>query len=266
MRKVKVTVLRGQICLYEFFRDFDKLRSGIILSEFIRTGLSSAKIELTGPELDTLKQSFRVSPENGKIICLEFIHIDDAFGAPPYLEKMPQLETQPASLRALIPVRSLNLAEHTVELAQNTMDQIITYQKKRRPLTKAFFQSFDLMNNGQMTGQQFRSTVFGQCGGSALSDEMLQALSAYYTDPLTKAVRYQDFLDDIEDHIRPLEKASGAVVFEGARRGSGDSGSPVSTINGQTRTLTLRTRSIGEDDPLAALKPGQTSKFIMKAD
>ncbi|KAA6313700.1 MAG: hypothetical protein EZS28_055712, partial [Streblomastix strix] len=179
---------------------------------------------------------------------------------------MPSLETQPASLRALIPARSPDLAEHTVELAQKTMDQIITYSKKRRPLTKAFFQSFDLMNNGQMTGPQFRSTVFGQYGGSALSDEMLQALSAYYTDPLTKAVRYQDFLDDIEDHIRPLEKASGAVVFEGARRGSGDSGSPISTINGQTRTLTLRTRSIGEDDPLAALKPGQTSKFIMKAD
>ncbi|KAA6396043.1 MAG: hypothetical protein EZS28_008427 [Streblomastix strix] len=209
MRKVKVTVLRGQICLYEFFSDFDKLRSGIILTEFFRTELSNTKIELTGPELDTLEQSFRVSPEDRRIKYLEFVHVvDDAFGAPQYMEKMSQLVTQPASLRALIPVRSPDLAEHTVELVQKTMDQIITYQMKRRPLTKAFFQSFDLMNNGQMTGPQFRSTVFGQSGGSALSDEMLQALSAYYTDPLTKAVRYQDFLDDIEDRIRPLEKAS----------------------------------------------------------
>ncbi|KAA6370256.1 MAG: hypothetical protein EZS28_034217 [Streblomastix strix] len=175
MRKVQVTVLRGQIHLYEFFRDFDKLRSEIIMKEFFRTGLSNAKIELTGHELNTLEWSFRVSPEDRRNIYLEFIHINDAFGAPPYTEKMSQLETQPASLRDFIPTRSPNLAEHTVELAQKTMDQIITYSKKRRLLTKAFFQSFDLMNNGQMTGLQFLFKVFGQYGGSALSDEKLQA-------------------------------------------------------------------------------------------
>ncbi|KAA6382591.1 MAG: hypothetical protein EZS28_021882 [Streblomastix strix] len=93
-------------------------RSGIILSEFFRTGLSSAKIQFTGLELNTLDLTFRVSHEEIRIKYLEFIHVVD--DAPLYMKKIQSSETQPASLLAIIPACSPNLAEHTVELAQKT--------------------------------------------------------------------------------------------------------------------------------------------------
>ncbi|KAA6354156.1 MAG: hypothetical protein EZS28_050317 [Streblomastix strix] len=83
-------------------------------------------------------------------------------------------------------------------------------------------------------------------------DPAIQPLEKQQQLSATMSVRFQDFLDYIEDQIRPLDEASGAVVFEGARPGSCYLGSPASTINGQIRILTLRTRNI-EEDPLSAL-------------
>jgi Ca2+-binding EF-hand superfamily protein len=42
--KVQAIVLKGRIRLLEFFRDFDKLRSGLCLPEHFRTAISAAKV------------------------------------------------------------------------------------------------------------------------------------------------------------------------------------------------------------------------------
>ncbi|KAA6387828.1 MAG: hypothetical protein EZS28_016645 [Streblomastix strix] len=182
-------------------------RSEIILSEFIRTGLSRAKIILTRLELDTLELSFRVSPENGKIIYLEFIHVDSAFGAPPYMEMIPYLETQPASLRAFMPARSPDLAEHTVELAQKTMDQIITnlkdkstkygsvthlkLQKQReRERFAEFMKDYDPLRTGLIARNRFISTL--TLAKVEMSDREFEMLVDRFTDP-NKRIEQEDF-------------------------------------------------------------------------
>lgn len=77
------------------------------------------------------------------------------------------------------------------------------------------------------------------------------ALSAYYTDPTTRDIRYLDFLADVEDHIRPLEKATGTLVFDGTRRSTGTQGAGEmsekdeslvfsSTISGRSSKYVLR--------------------------
>ena len=52
----------------EFFRDFDKLRSGYITDSQFRIGLNMAKIVLSSHEFEALLQHFR-APKEGRHIC-----------------------------------------------------------------------------------------------------------------------------------------------------------------------------------------------------
>lgn len=52
----------------EFFRDFDKLRSGYITDSQFRIGLNMAKIVLSSQEFEALLQHFR-APKEGRHIC-----------------------------------------------------------------------------------------------------------------------------------------------------------------------------------------------------
>ncbi|KAA6402569.1 MAG: hypothetical protein EZS28_001899 [Streblomastix strix] len=52
------------------------------------------------------------------------------------------MKTQTASLCALIPIRSTNVAEHTAELAYKTMDQITINSKFNMKADKPHLQEF----------------------------------------------------------------------------------------------------------------------------
>ncbi|KAH7826355.1 putative ef hand family protein [Monocercomonoides exilis] len=256
--KVQAMVLKGSIRLMEFFSDYDKLRSGICLPEHFRTALSAAKIELTGPELDALEAQLRVSETDRRMRYRDFVNeVDEVFGAPRNMETQPYLCTQPVSLRSLIPSRSPDLSEETIAFAQKTLDQICTFARKRRPLTKTFFQAFDITNCGRMPAPPFRSTVFAHYGGSALTDEMLLALSKYYTDPATGDVRYLDFLNDVEDAIAPLEMDAGAEIFRSGRQTSTNPAGSTSTSGYGERSMKTMNRPL-------AMK--QASKFTMTTE
>ncbi|KAA6373182.1 MAG: hypothetical protein EZS28_031289, partial [Streblomastix strix] len=43
MKKIQATAQRGQIRLYDFFRDFDTMHYGVIFPEYFRTGFSNAQ-------------------------------------------------------------------------------------------------------------------------------------------------------------------------------------------------------------------------------
>jgi Ca2+-binding EF-hand superfamily protein len=64
----------------EFFRDFDKLRSGYITDSQFRIGLNMAKIVLSSQEFEALLQHFRAPKEGRHVRWRDFSDaIDEVF-------------------------------------------------------------------------------------------------------------------------------------------------------------------------------------------
>jgi len=71
----------------EFFRDFDKLRSGYITDSQFRIGLNMAKIVLSSTEFEQVVQCFR-APKEGRHVCWkEFSDSIDEVFTKKHLEK-----------------------------------------------------------------------------------------------------------------------------------------------------------------------------------
>jgi Ca2+-binding EF-hand superfamily protein len=75
-----------QICkeqrtrISEFFRDFDKLRSGFITEAQFRIGLNMSKIVLSGNEFRLLAEHFRAQKEGAHVRWRDFSDaVDEVF-------------------------------------------------------------------------------------------------------------------------------------------------------------------------------------------
>jgi Ca2+-binding EF-hand superfamily protein len=85
---IRTKVKQERMRLGEFFRDFDKLRSGTITSVQYRIGLNMAKISLSNAEFDLLCQTF-AAPTEGKILWKQFVdRIEEVF-TQKHLEEKP---------------------------------------------------------------------------------------------------------------------------------------------------------------------------------
>jgi len=68
LAKLRQTCKEQRIRIAEFFRDFDKLRSGYITEAQFRIGLNMSKIVLSGAEFKLLCETFQ-APKTGAHIC-----------------------------------------------------------------------------------------------------------------------------------------------------------------------------------------------------
>lgn len=69
-----------RIRIGEFFRDFDKLRTGFITNAQFRIGLNMAKVGVSNKEYEQITSTFK-APKEGEHICWkDFVdHVDEVF-------------------------------------------------------------------------------------------------------------------------------------------------------------------------------------------
>ena len=78
--RIRSTCLQQRIRVAEFFRDFDKLRSGFITQAQFRIGLNMAKIVLSSQEFQQLCEYFNAPKEGGHVKWREFSdQVDEVF-------------------------------------------------------------------------------------------------------------------------------------------------------------------------------------------
>lgn len=68
LARIRKAVVKNRIRIAEFFRDFDKLRSGHITSTQFRIGLNMSKVPISQLEFEHLCTSFK-APKAGDHIC-----------------------------------------------------------------------------------------------------------------------------------------------------------------------------------------------------
>ena len=80
LARLRVACKQQRIRIGEFFRDFDKLRSGFITEAQFRIGLNMAKIVLSSHEFDHLVSHFQAPKEGKHVKWREFCDaVDEVF-------------------------------------------------------------------------------------------------------------------------------------------------------------------------------------------
>ena len=78
--KLRQVCKEQRIRISEFFRDFDKLRSGYITEAQFRIGLNMSKVVLSGSEFKQLCERFRAPKEGNHVMWREFSDcVDEVF-------------------------------------------------------------------------------------------------------------------------------------------------------------------------------------------
>ncbi|KAL9647370.1 hypothetical protein ABK040_011734 [Willaertia magna] len=155
---IKTIAFQKRIRVYEFFNDFDKLRSGYVSVQQFRRCLSMCGIELSDSNFDFLVKEY-LDPNINKMNYLVFSNTIDKVFTTRNMEKQPTSGT--FSVSPLI-----ETLKQPKPLRENEMEKLeVLYDKLRRECTtkgyivKDYFKDFDPLNHGTVTKPQFLQTI-----------------------------------------------------------------------------------------------------------
>ena len=191
----------------EFFRDFDKLRSGYITDSQFRIGLNMAKIVLSGQEFEALLQHFR-APKEGRHVCWKDFSdaIDEVF-TKKNLEKA--IDTRLDDVRTQTFYGRNDATRDQRSIVQVVLGAFREWLTRNRLDPKSFFQDWDRHKHFKVSPKQFRQTLTNL--GFVMSDEEMTAIQSIYgTD--NNEIQYLEFINDgtpfktFEKHMEDLNK------------------------------------------------------------
>ena len=126
-----------RIRISEFFRDFDRLRSGFITGAQFRIGLTMAKVQVSQSEFQLLTQVYKAPKEGDHVKWREFSdRVDEVFTVKG-LEKNIDLEVGEARTDTFYGRRQATQEERAT--VQNVVDNFREVIRKNRLDAKSFF-------------------------------------------------------------------------------------------------------------------------------
>ena len=100
LARIRQACSQQRIRVGEFFRDFDRLRSGFITAPQFRIGLNMAKVAISAQEFEKLCETFKAPKEGAHIKWREFVDAVDEVFTKKGLEK--QLDAEVGNARTNI--------------------------------------------------------------------------------------------------------------------------------------------------------------------
>lgn len=175
----------------EFFRDFDKLRSGYITEAQFRIGLNMSKIVLSGAEFRLLADHFQAPKEGAHVKWREFSDLVDEVFTIKNLERSVDIQVGDARTQSMYGKPVPSDADHA--LVGAFQDKFKALVKRERLDAKSFFQDQDRHNYFKVSPKQFKQTC--TLLGVEVSDADLAALVKVYGNKLGD-IEYLPFLND----------------------------------------------------------------------
>lgn len=200
--KLRVAVFKNGIRSLEFFRDHDKLRSGIITENQFICGLSLAagkEAQLTRQEIQKIVQFYHIP--DGRVRYREFCDmLENTFNIPD-LEKKPTEEVQRPQrgtlFRGLKPLAS----EHAENRLQEVLDELRDKCRRQRVLMYPYFKDYD---RSQAYSRVVTPLQFGRILhflGMNVAPEDLKLLVAKFQDPTVGDVNYPAFVQAVDQEF-----------------------------------------------------------------
>ena len=179
------------IRISEFFRDFDRLRSGHITAAQFRIGLTMAKTPVSQQEFALLSQAFKAPKEGAHVNWRVFSDKVDEIFTQKGLEK--NLDAAVGEARTATTYgRRQPEGEHNA-LCQQVVENFREVIRKNRLDAKSFFQDRDALRSFKVTPKIFRQVL--NTLGFQIGEEEVEAVSLVYGNE-DYSIRYADFLRD----------------------------------------------------------------------
>jgi Ca2+-binding EF-hand superfamily protein len=187
---------QNRIRLDEFFRDFDKLRSGRITNTQFRTGMSMVKFDLSQSEFDILCTHYAAD----KINMMRWRDLWDDVDKIFTLKGIEKDATKKVDLPSIVTkYGQMGATKYDSKLAENLVKRFKEKLLRERLDAKSFFQSWDKHNRYKVSPKQFRQVL--ATFGFDLTDKENQALWTYYSNQEGE-IEYLRFLKDANPEER----------------------------------------------------------------
>ena len=190
LTRIRKECSEKRVRLNEFFRDFDRLRSGIITQAQFRIGMNMAKIDLSTSEFELLKSYFN-SDKKGMLKWREFCDAIDEVFTKKGLEKDATFKVTMPSITTKYGQTALQKTDKA--LSSKLVEKFKEKLRRERLDAKSFFQSWDRHNRFKVSAKQFRQ-VLATCGFE-MTDQESEALCKNYANQ-DGDIEYLKFLAD----------------------------------------------------------------------
>jgi len=175
----------------EFFRDFDRLRSGIITAAQFRIGLNMAKVAISNQEFKMLCHAFQANKQGEHFRWRDFSDQVDEVFTKKGLEKNLDLEVGLARTQTKYTKQEAD--EQQRARVQQVVEQFADVVRKNRLDAKSFFQDRDRHRHFKVSPAIFRQVMTGL--GFPLSEEQVREVALVYGEEDLQ-IRYAEFLRD----------------------------------------------------------------------
>ncbi|CAG5122336.1 unnamed protein product [Candidula unifasciata] len=197
-QKISIAVFKHGIRMVDFFKDHDKLRSGVITESQFICGLSLAcgkEAQIQRPEIQKVVEYYRLP--DGRVQYKEFCDaMENAFNIP-HLEKKPTESAQRPGKGTLF--RGLKpLNEKEEERIKKVLDTIADKVSKERIMVYQYFKDFDRSKayTRVVTPSQFCRILHFL--GLNINNEDLRLVLNKFQDPTTGDVNYPAFVQAVD--------------------------------------------------------------------
>jgi Ca2+-binding EF-hand superfamily protein len=191
LARIRTFCKQQRVRVAEFFRDFDKLRSGHITDSQFRIGLSMAKIVLSTSEFDLLLETFK-SPKEGKHLrWKDFCDAVEEVFTTKGLEKKIDANVGDVRVQTIYGKTKPNKGERNV--SEDVVYRFKQLLVRNRLDAKSFFQDFDRHKHFKVSPKQFRQVLANF--GFLMSDDDLHSLVKTYGNAQND-IEYLRFIDD----------------------------------------------------------------------
>lgn len=191
LARIRQLCSQRRIRISEFFRDFDKLRTGFITNAQFRIGLNLGKIQISQEEFKLLTEFFKAPKEGEHMLWKEFSDSIDQVFTKKELEKSVDTILGDTRTNTNYGRRQPTDAERAV--VQEIVEQFQEVVRKNRLDAKSFFQDFDHHRHFKVSPKIFRQVLTTH--GFPLNEHQTELVSLVYGNE-NYDIKYAEFLKD----------------------------------------------------------------------
>jgi len=179
----------------EFFKDFDKLNTGVITEAQFLRGLDHSSLPVNSMEIKHILDAYKCTKNRASMVKYEIFcnRVDGLESTIHKFESDPRMSPEPIQPSPLTEKR--RHLDAAAETYITELLQYLTYMSQTQGwIFKTYFMDFDTHNIGKVTPQQFRRNF-----PIELNDDQFKFLELKYQDPIFGDINYRALHDDITE-------------------------------------------------------------------
>lgn len=189
LARIRAKCSQQRIRISEFFRDFDRLRSGYITAAQFRIGLTMSKVPVSQSEFQMLCEYYKAPKEGEHVKWREFSdNVDEVFTTKG-LEK--NLDASVGMARTTTTYGRRQATGEEQEICQSVVDAFREVIRKNRLDAKSFFQDHDRHRSFKVTPKIFRQVL--NTLGFQIDEQQVNAVALVYGNE-EGHIKYDEFL------------------------------------------------------------------------